>query len=274
LKSSVVLLFISCLFFSCKKSSPVNPNNGTGAQIASLKVYNAADHIIGIDTLIYNSDGNLVGYKSWTIDSTNGPVITDSASYSFAWTSGATGPASYTVSSLVNGGFPAPMETHQLYYDNQNRIIKDSLMSGGDGSRIVALYGYNGNLLTIDLFSNTGSYLEYEKDTLSISGSNISKLSNHWDLSSNQFTTYQQYTYGNSPNPLYNKALSNALGALLYDVLRGDFISTQLVTVIQAQDVSDGSTYTEDYQWTLDSKGRVVSGHDNTNQFFYSFFYE
>ncbi len=273
MKSSILLLFISCLFFSCKKDSPTNSNNSTVTQIAALRVYNAADHILGLDSLIYNSNGNLVGYKSWTIDSTNGPVITDSASYSFTWTTGTAGPVSYTLTSLVNGRPAVPMETHQLAYDNQNRIIKDSLMSGGDSLRVAAHYGYIGNLITIDLFSYNGNYIEYEKDSLTLTGSNISKFSNHWDLSSTMFTNYEQYTYGNSPNPLYNKDLANALGPLLFEVLRGDFISTQLVTGINAADVSDGSTYTENYSWTLDSKGRVVAGHDNTNQFIYSFIY-
>jgi hypothetical protein len=167
------------------------------------------------------------------------------ATVTFSYSGSSTAPASYTINNPN-----ANSSLHQLSYDGQNRIAKDSAL---DGTELVTSWSYpNGNIASL----TTGGSNDEMIDTLFLSKGNV--VANHRYIvnaagMTPTFLHSTQYTYTTIANPCYHPAIANTYGPLLSSlVIDGgftDFISGNGIST------ADKQTFT----WTTDSKGRAAT---------------
>jgi len=251
------IFFLSCLtilLFSCKKkSNSVNQTSGSTSYLAAIKSYSPGYK--QVDSFGYDAGNRLTLFVQYVFDSTQGGTpMAGYTSMSFSYVDSTSAvPVSYTAD--YQGGLTN--EVHQLYYDNQNRIIKDTTSAVGSGY-VVTYYSYpNNNIASTVLFD--GTYSNTQVDTMFLSNGNIARTSIYYPQSPD--SAYTTLSFSSYANPGYHSNIASTIGPLLnifsIDGFGGiDFVSQKIET--GASVVDDGSpaigvTYTV----TLDSKGRV-----------------
>lgn len=269
------------IFLSCKKDPAPSNRPLTDTHLTSFSRYNAADHILQIDSFTYDTGGQIAVYQSWTFDSTANPILTDSDYYRFSFPSGSLFPNAYIHSWYDKGIASAGTESHLLYYDSQNRLQKDSLSEGLYDSHLVVNYGYSNNFNSIisgEPPQMNSSFVEL--DTFYLSAGNIT-VNNKVDRDLPTTDIFRQtLQYGTYTNPFYNKTVAATMGAFFSHALAGDFISLNIANSVTATDTYHTSatpdivsTETSDYTWVTDSDGKVVSGSATGEGVFYYFRY-
>jgi YD repeat-containing protein len=271
-------LVISTMIFaaSCTKSTtPRPPGNGSGSSTPPANNNYLASITNGqfsnqLDSFTYDNSNRLtkiistigsgtikIGVGSINIDTT-GPLGT---TVTFFYSGSNTFPSSYTTVS-----FDLKSHLHQLYYDGQGRIIKDTAL---DNSGFVDTWSYpNGNIAAV-LNSGTGGVII---DTLFFSNGNVTAQHLHeintGEIADTVYTAIT-YTYSTIVNPNYHQAIASTYGPLLsYVAINGefgDFISANVISTVSdnSQVIGlgklPGGTDTETYTWTTDSKGRAAT---------------
>jgi hypothetical protein len=193
-------------------------------------------------------------------DTSAGPsnLFIDTGSYYFTIDPSTNLPSSY-LSIYNKTGYPSPAhEPHLLFYDNQNRIIRDTILSdpGNPNDTVAYNYAYSGANIVCTRYSRdifNPANLTYEwgltfTDTMIVNNGNLirqtvnSLLGTAWS---------QDYFYGVNnytayANPLYNPHLSQSLGVIFRNANVMDCLSRNLP--------ADGIV-----NWTKDANGRVVT---------------
>jgi|GEM_PF-941077 len=266
-----LFLVFPVLFLSCKKDSGTSDVSATASHITA--VYAQDDHYVHVDSLNYDSNGRIARIRQWTYDTTAGvtfPVL-DSTDYTFVFSGNGTVPASFTMTSSYITG----TESHILYYDSQNRIVKDSLVNLSDGNFVSANYRYGTNLLAFDVYKrNNNIVVKAETDSLfPAANGNIYNANLHY-LDYNNQIAEEKYitTFSTYSNPFYNKAVAESVGMFLSGLLALDFISPNMFSTTSTTS-SSGYSDMLSYTWTRDAKGRVVKGVEPSGQFGYAFHY-
>jgi hypothetical protein len=257
MKKAIIIIGIISLLFSCKKSS-TSTDNIPANLVTSVTRTNPTDHYVEKDTLLYDVNQNLVQLSYIEYDSAPGSVYLDTGSYYFTINPATNLPTSYTYN-YFEGGYAdsAFTETDNLFFDNQGRLIDDTLLSEGTAAfdSTATYYTYSANTIVVTQYGvgvyspNQASDWGYDyTDSLLLDNGNLVHQASYtlsngtWypdDLTNvNSYSTY--------PNPLYNQRLSLSLGAFFLDQYEFDCLSKDLP--------ADGIV-----KWITDANGRVVS---------------
>jgi hypothetical protein len=263
MKQTILTLGTILGLFSCSKyqAPPSTGNPGeqsSNSQVASLAMYSPSSKNLTKYSFVYDAKGNLtqLGYSSY--DTTGGVAALDTGSYYFTIDPSTNLASSYTLvwNNANTGTFS---QTHALFFDDQKRLIKDTLISGqaGSGNNAafhffypasgIVSYGYTMN--AYDSVSKADGWGVSGIDSITLINGNIgtqyeyAQNGNSWIIG----YSYVVQNYSPNANPLHGLDRSSGLGALLRNYNSLDCISKSLP--------ADGMT-----NWTTDANGRVVGG--------------
>jgi hypothetical protein len=258
------------LFFSCSKSG--NTNNSNSSLLVSVTEYQSAPVTTKtVRNFSYDQNQQIGAVYTHTYDTSGGQAYLDSSLITYPSSSATTPPASYDIVWIVGTTTPASgaTEHHLLYYDGQERIIKDSTssktnISNANPNLFTTYFVYNNSTIVAQSLypdpNNPGSGLMNALDTFSLFNSNLVN-SIQYNVAVGDTTIYRTDTYlfSTSKNPLYESTLANRLGAALRFNNIGDFISPYLMSQ-WTTNMGGNSQFTRNYNWVTDSLGRVVQG--------------
>lgn len=259
MNKKLLLFGIAAFLFSCKKNTS-SPANASEVAATSYTYYSPANHYLATDTLTYNANQDLVKISHYDYDSSGGAasVYIDTGSYTFTVNPSTGLPTSYTMLWYKSALGVSENEIHNLFYDNQDRLIKDTLVSNlvsANDAHIVAYYSYSGGNIVGNSYSQSSPDSISYTDTITLNNGNVIRqaaytgdLSSNFQVEYNTVNSYSSYT-----NPIYNSSLALNIGVLLLDGNLFDALSKQLP--------ADGMA-----KWTTDAKGRVVTvvGNDGS----------
>lgn len=246
---------------SCVKSTsptvsgPETTNPPNSSYLSSIK--NNTPLATLVDSFTYDNSNRLTKITIIPTNSSNSHLSGEST-VTFSYSGSNTTPVSYIINNPNQS-----TSSHQLNYDGQNRITKDSTL---DGTGLVTYWSYsNGNIVSA---TKSGSS-EQMIDTLFFTNGNVT--ANHSYIANNAGTadtmlSSSQYTYTTIVNPCYHQAIASTFGPLLNSlVIDGGF--TDFVSGY-AKSTATNSGFpglqglppaqsTQTFDWTTDSKGRA-----------------
>lgn len=253
---------------SCKKhhSSSSASTAASGSYVSSVSSYTAGTGSAGsrvVDSFAYDTTTHQVTtFIQYKYDTTSNTPTLDSTIYHFSFSGGSNLPATYTQTVLTLTGSTTSL--HQLSYDGQNRITKDTSVSG-DG--FVTYYSYPTNGVVIDiLFDGTPGPSNNEIDSFTVSGSNLSGLKAYYpnaELTADSLEGTLTFSYSGSANPFYHSGFSNTIGPLFVTLTTNgfgseeDFISASETSSVTIYAYGLPSGITVPFTIATDSKGRV-----------------
>ena len=258
LSISVMTLAVSCV----KSTSPIggspSSNSSNNSYLSSIRNSSTISSLV--DSFTYDSSNRLTEIMIIGSDPSGGNSGAE-ATVTFSYSGSTTFPASYTIKNPnQNSSF------HQLSYDGQNRIIKDSAQ---DGTGLATYWSYpNGTIVS----ATKGGSNEQMIDTLFLSNGNVSAtrlyIANNAGTADTLLDSIQ-YTYTTIVNPCYHQAIASTFGPLLSslvidggstDFISGNGISTATTSVSQGElHGLPGTANTQTFTWTTDSKGRAAT---------------
>jgi hypothetical protein len=244
--------------YSCKKNSSSN-NSQTNSQLASIHIYIPVTTNATTDTFVYDANQRLVRFGFNNIDTAGGLSYPDTGSYYFTYNGSSSLASSFHFlrSQTINAGQPPIPEdqTDNLFYDSQNRLIKDTLAANQipanvpdsgvwylySGSTIAVITGDNKNSIDIldSFYLTNGSitrWAEYDPVQAGVGSVDTSILA---------------FSFSSYANPAYNSAIALTTGIFLLENTGLDAVSKNLPTAAK---------------FNTDSQGRVTStiGTDGT----------
>jgi hypothetical protein len=255
MRRACFLTLYTAVFFGCTKSlnsnaPPVNPKG----QVTSVTVTQTANDFIGKDTFRYDVNNNLISYTSISISiaSSATPDI-DSGTFYFTVDPLTNLPSGYILDFRKYFYTEDYVQKHILYYDNQQRVSKDSVtevLAGPAEFKTVGNYTYSGNSITLETAYNGTTDITL-LDSLLTQDGNISGRSEYGVSGGVPSLSYRYYVFTNTgvTNPFYNQRISTNLGAFYTLIGVGDYLSKNLTQFFQEQ-----------ITWTTDANGRVLSG--------------
>jgi len=262
--------FLLTIFTSCQKDI-VSSDNVPATSPHLISIYDYDTDYLHVDSFSYNTSGYLIRAQTWTYDGVGAIKISDNSDFIFSFSGNSTVPSSYTLSFMTTGP-NNPIEKHALYYDIQNRIVKDSFLNGAINSTVVTSYRYDSNLIISDEFVKTSTGLVNSiTDTVFMSASGNVTHFGFYNLSSN-YGGQHLYTYSSNLNPCYDKTLAESLGPWLERVTDEDFISKNSYNTITTDDWFS-PLMTSSFSWTTDTKGRVIKGQQDGKTYHQIFHY-
>jgi hypothetical protein len=250
------------LLTACQKE--ITADLGPAPATAATRLTSIYDHVYDefqIDSLTYNKSGYVSRLQEWRFDTTAAKHLVDSLDVVFSFSADAAPPSSYTLSTMT-----AAKENHLLFYDGTNRLIKDSLLNGTNGSLVAFTYSYGTGYITSATFiKNGGGVQQYSSDTSLITAGNITSFGS--------FLSQHLYTYNNYPNPCYNKTIAASQGPVLSEVtLNYDFYSLNAETSVTWV-YPPAPNQTAVFTLTLDANGRVIKSQQVGKDHFQTFQY-
>ncbi len=258
------------LFFSCSKSG--NTNNSNSSLLVSVTEYQTAPVITKtVRNFSYDQNQELGAVYTHTYDTSGGQAYLDSSLITYPSSSATTPPTSYDIVWMIGTTIPATgaTEHHLLYYNGQDRIIKDStssktVISNTNPNLFTTYFIYNNsNIVAQYLYpdpNHPGSSLMNSLDTFSLFNGNLANSVQYSvAVGDTSILESDAYSFSNSKNPLYESTLANRLGAALRFNNIGDFISPYLMSQ-WTSNMGGNNQFTRNYNWVTDSLGRVVQG--------------
>jgi hypothetical protein len=253
-----VCLCVSAIILaaSCTKTTPPpgggsgsgTPNPTNGNFLSSIR--NSVSGISTLDSFTYDNSNRLI---SIIVPNNGGQTTT------FTYSGSSPVPASYKITNSQSNE-----EDHQLWYDGQNRIIKDSTLSGSLGNAgNVTYYSYANGIIVAQTVGKNGPSAGQVVDSAFLSNGNVASLHTYeiGATGTPQDTVLDsvQFTYNSIVNPAFHQSIASTIGPLLTNVGGFDFVSGYGVTTAKSwSKVGSLATTTniQTYSWTLDSKGR------------------
>jgi hypothetical protein len=231
---------LALLIFSCKDPVPSGPNNNNNpvitSYLSSIWDYSASDTTI--DSFSYSAGHNLATFAQYDYE----PGVRDSAIATFSFNGTDTIPDAYIFN--VSG----QSASHQLFYDGQGRIIKDTAT---DGSDFVVHFVYGTNTITSTVLFD-GTTNDDEVVTVTTSNGNMT----HVSATAGGSTIDALYGYSTYANPAYYPAVAKSIAPLLLIQSINTF-GTYQDCISQKIAVSLNGTTAH---ITTDGSGRVISG--------------
>jgi len=264
MKNLIVFSLILTTLFSCTKSDTPPPPPLTDSLLKSFSVYNPEIHTKGVVVLSYEKDSQIASLHIYSYDSSGGSIIDDSTFLSFKQADATTLPGSYDITYYYQAYGPAgKTDHHELLYDGQNQVIRDSITLSEINNFSEQLYFYDGNGNTTIESSGgdpqtPGSYILYEIDTMFVNGDNLYSDISYASVGG-PLNYLRTRSFSSNINPLYNESFSRSLGCLLSLDNLVDFRSKNLASQLSSQD-DLGVTITLNFVWTTDAAGRVIQG--------------
>lgn len=248
---------------SCVKSTPTtgggsgsgsNPSNSS--YLSSIKNNTPLAPIV--DSFTYDNSNRLTTIT--IIANSSNSHLNGESTVTFSYSGSSTTPGSYIINNPDQNS-----SSHQLYYDGQNRITRDSTL---DGTGLVTYWSYsNGNIIST---TKSGSG-EQMIDTLFFTNGNVT--ANHSYIANNAGTadtllSSSQYTYTTIVNPCYHQAIAGTFGPLLNnlvidggftDFVSGNAKSTATNSGFPGLHGLPQAQSTQTFDWTTDSKDRAAT---------------
>jgi hypothetical protein len=254
--SLLLCAFILFFVFACKKSGSPGNNPSSSSYLSSITSYSPQTRIV--DSFTYDSTHRIARFAQYVYDSSQGSPSFYGFTVDFALPASGWQPSSYTYNSVPASGAP---NLHQLSYDGQGRISKDTSVSG---SHFVTYYSYaNNNIASTVLFDGTRQ--NNQVDTLFMNNGNVG--TEHVYYPNNNATADSlegnlQFGYASTANPAYHAETTNSIGPLLF-ILNfdgygnfADFISKNVLNKVSAAaGLPPGASI--NYNLINDSKGRL-----------------
>jgi hypothetical protein len=263
MKQTILLLGTILGLFSCSKNEPAKSNGNSGnfggqnngSQVSSLALYSPSSKNLIKYTFAYDANGSLSRLSYSSYDTIGGVAALDTGSYYFIIDPTSHLASSYTlIWSRTNAG--AASETHNLFFDDQKRLIKDTLVNDqGNPTSFYFNYSANGilshgyTMYAYDSINKIHGWGVSGIDSITLVNANIAsqyeyaQSGAYWGMS----YSYVVRNYSAYPNPLYGLNQSSGLGALLRNYNSLDCVSKSLP--------ADGMS-----GWTADGNSRIVSG--------------
>jgi len=248
----VFLVFFIC---SCKKSNSSSNSSNSNSWLSSVTNYSPQQSIV--DSFSYDSSHRIASFMQFDFDSTNGYPIYANWSAIFALPAGSSAsPASYT------NDLTGTLETHELTYDAQGRIIKDSSLGS---SGWVIYFGYPNGNIAINAYYD-GTIANSILDTLFMSNGNIASLHAYAPNNAGTADSLEgviKYGFSTISNPGYHPTLTSTIGPLIYILqISGyggffDNISEKVLNSISGPVGNASGNVTIPYTLTKDSQGRL-----------------
>jgi hypothetical protein len=244
MKKLILAFFPIALFAACQKSGSSPSQIPSSTKLSSARVYNGSV-IVRADTFTYTASGNFSSQREWTY--TNGVSNKDTFTVSFSYTGGNNAnPSAYT----ITDGWG--VNTYSLTYDNQGRVVKDTIIP--DIAARAGSFSYPNNNIAYTSADNGSA------DTLYLSGGNIVKTAQAtipFDPNAYHVITFS-YS-GAYPNPFYYTGQSDNVRILLTKIdarknFANDFTSQHAYT-----SVHDSGGFSVNFTYSTDpGTGRVI----------------
>jgi hypothetical protein len=263
MKRLILALCILSLLFSCKKSSSVLSVQ-TGLVSSNTSYFTASQGRV-VTTLQYNAAQQIAHFSWYEYDTSGGVANQDSVGYDFAINTTTNLPSSYTMTGWESSLSNSYVETHDLFYDGQGRLVKDTAITGQNnpGDSAANYFSYTANRIIVreysmyayDTVNLTTGWGCTTVDTINLVNGNIVDQE-EYDQNGADWILNYSYTingFSNYANPLYNQNFSNSIAALFLDANLMDCLSKNLTS-------DDG------VHWITDPSGKVISGSAPTGE--------
>ena len=249
---------IVLLIISCKKSNSGGNSNEAAASYVSSAISTSSQQQI-IDSFRYDSTHRLDSFMITIYDTTSGYAQFNSQILQFIYIGSNTYPSYYNEYDSALGNISG--DYHLLSYDAQNRITKDTSLSG---SGYVAYYSYPGNNLASTVLWE-GTLQDNLMDTLYMANGNMASEVVYDSEIPGQPDVLQgdiNFSYASTANPCYHQATSNSIGPLLFIASvngNGDFVEFNSKNAYEGASGTQQGTQIVAFKYTLsnDSKGRL-----------------
>jgi YD repeat-containing protein len=250
-------LTIGLLFFiySCKKSNSSSNSSNANSWLSSVTDYSPQQSIV--DSFSYDSSHRIASFMQFEFDSTGGYPIYGNWSAIFALPAGSSAaPTSYT------NDLTGTLETHELSYDAQGRITRDSSLGS---SGWVIYFGYPNGNIAINAYYD-GTIANSILDTLFMSNGNIASVHAYGPNNAGTADSLEgsvKYGFSGISNPGYHSTLTSTIGPLIYILqISGyggffDNISEKVLNSISGPVGGSSIDVTIPYTLTTDSQGRL-----------------
>jgi hypothetical protein len=250
--TALLLLFT----YSCKKSSSSSNNNSnSNSWLSSVTSWSSPTSVV--DSFAYDSSHRIASYMQFEYDTSTGTPNSAGWSAVFSLPAGSSAPpASYT------NNLTGSNELHQLSYDAQGRIVKDSSLGS---SGWVIYFSYPANEIAITALYD-GTIANSIVDTLFLSGGNTGNVHIYGPNNAGTADSLEgsiKFGFSGLSNPAYHSAITSSVGPLLYILaisgfgVNYDAISQKAFNSLSG--VGDGlpSGVTFNYSLSTDAQGRL-----------------
>jgi hypothetical protein len=156
-----------------------------------------------IDSFTYNDQKQIARYAQYVTNAGNNYFVR----YDFNFSGNSAVPDSYFYSDNAGNS-----ETHQLTFDVQGRITKDTCAA----TNFVTYYGYSGNFIVCTILFE-GTMNDAKIDSLMVTDGNIT-AERLWGADNGVWSKEGDVIYGHATaaNPGYKAEIANNVGPLLY----------------------------------------------------------
>jgi YD repeat-containing protein len=258
MKYLLLLSFVlsALLIVACKKDNSSGNSGSNTSYLSSVTLVSPQTMVV--DSFAYDSSHRVASFTQTTFDTTSGSPVTGSWSAVFALAAGSSAPPQTYTNNLTG-----VTETHQLTYDGQGRIIKDTSL-GASGWVIYFSYP-NSNINITALYD--GTVANSIADTLTISNGNIGTAQYYAPNNAGTADSLEdliKFGFSSISNPAYHATLTGSIGPLIQILAFSgyggglDVISQKAFNSEDAV-LSDGlpPNTTINFTLTTDSQGRL-----------------
>jgi hypothetical protein len=250
--------FIVLLIISCKKSNSGGNSNVAATSYVSSAISTSPQQQI-IDSFSYDSSHRLNTFMITVYDTTSGYAQYNSQILKFIYNGSNTYPSYYNEYDTALGNTDG--DYHLLSYDAQDRITKDTSLSG---SGYVAYYSYPSNNLASTVLWE-GTLQDNMVDTLYMANGNMGTEIIYTAEVPGQPDVQQgdiNFSYASTANPCYHEATANSIGQVLFIASingSGDFVDFNSKDAYMGASGTQSSGPIVAFKYTLsnDSKGRL-----------------
>jgi hypothetical protein len=206
------------------------------------------------DTLRFDPDSNLISVSYTYINGLAPYQTIDSGTYYFILDPGTKLPVSYILTGRKYFYTQDMIEKHVLTYDNQNRVILDSMTENNTSgySPMGAHFSYSSDLILVNIYyAGQADYTRQDSIFLDVNENWYYRSEYYYDGTnwSKEFS-YSLSADRKFAHPFYNTNLSKSLGAFAVYSNIADLLSKNLTNSANLLPMT----------WITDARGRVISG--------------
>lgn len=263
IKKLLLTAAIAVILFACKKSASTLSSQ-SGLVSNNTSYFPSAQGKV-VTNLGYDAGQQITHFSWYDYDTSGATSNQDSVAYDFTIDPATHLPLSYIMTGWESSLSNSYTETHNLFYDAQGRLVKDTTITGQDlpGDSAANYFSYSANRVIVreysmdayDTVDGSTGWGCITIDTINLVNGNIVDQEEYeqngpdWDLD----YSYIVNGYSNFANPLYNTHFSNSFAALFLDANLMDCLSKNLT--------SDDAVH-----WITDPSGKVISGSAPTGE--------
>ena len=262
---SRTIILLVCLTFAagCRKHSGVDNGPLGPGSVASIRYYDA--NLKATRSTWFDFQGTqLIRIRQQVVDSEYGwsPVLAvDNSAYNFQYHDTSQEPVSYSSTDTTywpdSSVTTVPEQHFLLGYDSLGRIVSDTLLDTTIpyANRSYRWYYYSTGIGVYSVVYFDSAYLPLQKYDSIYYADQVDWCAGNWSV----------YSFGATRNPLYDAALGNSIGPLMFYIGTGaivtppclpiDFFSQYLPVAGQG-----GWTGPFSFTWNTDGSGMVTGG--------------